>query len=59
MINEAQNTAGPDDLEDDIHITTTQDEDEADVQTEDNFDEEGNVINEYDDNEIEDMSDES
>jgi len=36
-----------------------QEVDEADIQTEDNFDEEGNVINEYSNNEIEDMSDES
>jgi len=78
MINEGQNTPGPDDLGDDTDIAATQDydapdplgevsesdddaqgSDEADVQTEDNFDEEGNVINEYSNNGIDDMSDES
>lgn len=33
--------------------------DDTDVTTEDNFDEEGNIINEYSNNEIDDMSDES
>lgn len=33
--------------------------DEADVKTEDNFDEEGNVSSKYSNNEIDDMSDES
>lgn len=36
-----------------------QEYDDADVKSEDNFDEEGNVINEYSNNEIDDMSDES
>lgn len=33
--------------------------DDADVKTEDNFDEEGNVSSKYSNNEIDDMSDES